>query len=80
MMQPSRRSSMPGSTARMVRTIDLTLRFTAKSSSPSFISRMLPGCTHAGAVEQHVDHADAGDAIHHCAVVQHVEPRGDKAI
>jgi hypothetical protein len=45
MIDPSPRSSMPGSTARMVRIIDFTFRFSAKSRSASVISRIEPACT-----------------------------------
>ena len=58
MIAPPPRAIMPGSTARIVRTIDLTLRSKAKSSSSGLHVEDRSDMDDAGAVEQDVDGAD----------------------
>ena len=73
-MAPSLRSSMPGSTARMVRIIELTLRFDGEVEIVVLHLEDRAGMDEAGAVEQHVDPADLGDGGRRHRHPEHVEP------
>ena len=73
MMAPPPRSIMPGSTARIVRTIDLHVEVEREVEIGVLHLQDRAGMDEAGAVEQHVDRADLGDRRVDRAVVEHVE-------
>ena len=73
MMAPPPRSIMPGSTARIVRTIAFTLRSSANSRSASFISRIEPAWTKPAQLNSTSIAPISATAALTAAVVEHVE-------
>ena len=73
MIAPSLRSIMPGSTARMVRIIALTLRSKAKSRSKSVMSRIEPAWTKPAQLNSTSTAPISANHLRHFVGLEHVE-------